>query len=166
MSFMGEPRRDRVTDAPISMDLSGSVSVPLATGVARLAAKLGIPQSWVGMSGYLVAGIFLGLLLILALGIGRDGDAVAAASPNAVRDNVVRLGSREVGSSCWQGYERTGPARLTVALEVGIDGKIRYAAASGETPAMRSCLETHVKAWQFLPQQQAQAMALPFEVRR
>ena len=32
-----------------------------------------IPRSWVGMSGYLVAGIFLGLVLIGALSIGRSG---------------------------------------------------------------------------------------------
>ena len=55
---------------------------------------------------------------------------------------------------------------MTVALEVGVDGKIRYAAASGESAAMRECVETHVKSWEFLPQAQAQTMALPFEVDR
>ena len=164
MSFMSETGRERPSDAPISMDVSGSMRVP-PTGLTTLTSK--IPQSWVGMSGYLVAGIFLGLVLILALSIGRSTDAAAAAtSPNAVTDNVVRLHSQHLGSSCWQGYEKAGPARLTVALEVGIDGKIRYAAASGETAALRSCVEAHVKAWEFLPQQQAQTMALPFEVDR
>jgi len=164
MSFTSDFGRERPSDAPISMDVSGSVRVP-RSGLSTLTNR--IPQSWVGMSGYLVAGIFLGLVLILALSIGRSGDAAAAAtSPNAVTDNVVRLHAHDLGASCWQGFEKTGPARLTVALEVGIDGKIRYAAASGETPALRSCVEAHVKAWEFLPQQQAQTMALPFEVDR
>ena len=82
-------------------------------------------------------------------------------------DNVVRLHARDIGNTCWAGLEqKQGPARLTVALEVGVDGKIRYAAASGETPSMRECVETHVKMWEFLPQAQAQTMALPFEVDR
>ncbi|MBX3190346.1 MAG: hypothetical protein KF764_01245 [Labilithrix sp.] len=171
MSFTSDYGRDRTSDAPISMDLSDGMSLPQPqpagfAGLANLAARLGIPQSWVGMSGYLVAGIFLGLVLILALSIGRGGEAAAATGPNAVVDNVVRLHAQEIGSSCWQGYDKLGPARLTVALEVGIDGKIRYAAASGETPAMRSCVEQHVNAWEFLPQQQAQTMALPFEIDR
>jgi len=164
MSFTSDYGRDRASDAPIAMDLSGSVRVQ-PTGLASLSSRLKIPRSWVGMSGYLVAGIFLGLVLILALSIGRSEPSAAAASPNAVTDNVVRLDAHDIGASCWQGYEKTGPARLTVALEVGIDGKIRYAAASGETAALRSCVEAHVKAWEFLPQQQAQTMALPFEIQ-
>lgn len=165
MSLTSDFGRDRPSDAPISMDLSDGSMPP--QGLATLSSRLKIPQSWVGMSGYLVAGIFLGLVLILALSIGRGGDSTAAAAmPNAVTDNVVRLHAQDIGTSCWQGYEKTGPARLTVALEVGIDGKIRYAAASGETAALRGCVEAHVKAWEFLPQQQAQTMALPFEVDR
>jgi hypothetical protein len=161
-------RPDRLSDAPISMDLSdGSISVP-PQGWAGLTSKIKIPQSWVGMSGYLVAGIFLGLVLILALSIGRGNDAAAAPPPgaNAVTDNVVHLHARDIGNTCWIGFDKDGPARLTVALEVGIDGKIRYAAASGETNNMRGCVEAHVKSWEFLPQAQAQTMALPFEVDR
>jgi len=165
MSLTSDFGRDRPSDAPISVDLAGNSSAP-PQGFASLTSRMKIPQSWVGMSGYLVAGIFLGLVLILALSIGRGGDAAAATSPNAITDNVVRLHAQDLGASCWQGYEKTGPARLTVALEVGIDGKIRYAAASGETAELRSCVEAHVKAWEFLPQQQAQTMALPFEVDR
>ncbi len=164
MSFTSDFGRERMSDAPIAMDVSGSVRVP-PTGLSALASRFNIPQSWVGMSGYLVAGIFLGLVLIFALSIGRS-EAAAATSPNAVTDNVVRLHAQDIGTSCWQGYDKAGPARLTVALEVGIDGKIRYAAASGETPMLRSCVEAHVKAWEFLPQQQAQTMALPVELDR
>lgn len=165
MSFTSDFGRDRPSDAPIAMDVSGGVHTP-PTALSTLASRLKIPQSWVGMSGYLVAGIFLGLMLILALSIGRSSDAAAATSANAVTDNVVRLQAQDIGASCWQGYEKAGPARLTVALEVGIDGKIRYAAASGETATLRSCVEAHVKAWEFLPQQQAQTMALPVEIDR
>ncbi len=162
------PQRDRPSDAPISLDLSGSMSMAPPNPWVSLTSKIKIPQSWVGMSGYLVAGIFLGLVLILALSIGRGGDSAASAatSANAVTDNIVHLHARDIGNSCWQDIQGNGSARLTVALEVGIDGKIRYAAASGATPAMRGCVEAHVKAWEFLPQAQAQTMALPFEIDR
>jgi len=165
MSFTSDFGRERPSDAPISMDVSGGMRARPA-GLSTLASRLKIPESWVGMSGYLVAGIFLGLVLILALSIGRSDAAASATPANAVTDNVVRLHMQDIGASCWQGYEKGGPARLTVALEVGIDGKIRYATASGETAALRSCVETHVRAWEFLPQQQAQTMALPVEVDR
>jgi hypothetical protein len=118
-------RRERSTDAPLSLDVSRSA----ATGPSQ---------------------------------VRRFG--IAAAS--TVTDNIVHLHARDIGSTCWQGYDRTSPARLTVALEVGIDGKIRYAAASGETNTLRGCVEAHVKGWEFLPQSQAQTMVLPFEVDR
>jgi hypothetical protein len=154
-------RHERTTDAPISVDVSGS------DDAASAASRLGIPPSWVTMGGYLAGGIFLGLLLILALSFSRrDAAAASAASSNAVTDSVIRLHARDIAASCWVGHEKLGPARLTVALEVGIDGKIRYAAASGESPTMRSCVESHVRAWEFLPQAQAQTMALPVEVDR
>jgi hypothetical protein len=159
MSYSRGFSRDIVSDAPVAMEVQ-------PTGLAVISQKLRLPPSWVGMSGYLVAGVFLGLLLILALSIGRGEGSAQAASPNALTDNVVHLHSQDIATTCWQGYEKLGPARLTVALEVGIDGKIRYAAASGETPAMRGCVEAHVRAWEFLPQAQAQTMALPFEVDR
>lgn len=177
--------RTRTTDAPVAMDL-GSVA-PMELGfsqppqppksvlppelealLAQLKAKL--PPSVVGMSGYLVAGVFLGLVLIGALGLRRSTDpnaSIPAASPNAIMDNVVHLHARDIGHTCWTGLEsKSGPARLTVAVEVGVDGKIRYVAASGESPSMRECVETHVKSWEFLPQAQAQTMAFPFEVDR
>lgn len=167
MSFPSEYNTVRPSDAPMAMDLSTSQEAP-QVGLAGLGQRLNIPQAWVGMSGYLIAGIFLGLVLILALSIGRSdpSQATTAASPNAITDSVVHLHSGDIGTSCWAGYEKLGPARLTVALEVGVDGKIRYAAASGETPTMRSCVEAHVRAWEFLPQAQAQTMALPFEIDR
>jgi hypothetical protein len=166
MIFPSEHGRERrQSDAPMSLDVSGSTSVP-PDAWESIMQKLKIPRAWMGMSSYLAAGIFLGLVLLLALGIGRNSSAAAATSSNAITDNVVRLHARDIAASCWEGYEKLGPARLTVALEVGIDGKIRYAAASGETPAMRACVEAHVQSWEFLPQAQAQTMALPFEVDR
>ena len=156
-------RMDRTSDVPLSVDMTGTGSLPPIGWASK------IPASWVGMSGYLIAGILLGLVLILALSLGRssgDPATAAPAPPNAVLDNVVRLHAREIGQSCWQGISRTGPARLTVSLEIGIDGKVRHAAASGESTVMRGCVEAHVKTWEFLPQTQTQTMALPFEVDR
>ncbi len=168
MSFPGDDnRRGGPSDALSSLDLSGNIGPSPRPGWASLSKKVKIPASWVGMSGYVVAGIFLGFVVILALSMVR-GDATAAPphSRMAITDNVVRLHSHDIGNSCWQGFERLGPARLTVALEVGVDGTIRYAAASGETSAMRGCVEAHVKLWEFLPQSKAQTMALPFQVDR
>lgn len=171
MSFMHRPpmRTDRSSDAPVSVELTGSASHPPPGLVGGILGR--IPTSWVGMSGYLVAGVFLGLVLILSLTLGRGGDtAAASAAPTttagAITDNVTRLHAREIGDSCWSGIEKDGPARLTVSLEVGVDGKVRYAVASGESASMRSCVETHVKSWEFLPQSQPSMMALPFEVDR
>jgi hypothetical protein len=172
MSFLHHPgmRTDRRSDVPVALELTGSASLPPPGIVRDLMARL--PPAWVGMSGYLVAGIFLGLVLILAITLSRgSGDTAAAiAAPTTtsgtITDNVTRLHAREIGESCWQDVEKDGPARLTVSLEVGADGKVRYAVASGESPAMRSCIETHVKSWEFLPQAQSTTMALPFEVDR
>jgi len=165
---------ERPSDAPLAIENTGSASVPAGPDALRaLIAKL--PPRWVGLGGYLVAGILLGLVLILALSLGRPSSsndntaaaAVTTAVPGTVTDNVTRLYARDIGESCWRGLEsKEGAARLTVSLEVGTDGHVRYAVASGETPEMRSCVEQHVKRWQFLPQSQPTTMALPFEVER
>lgn len=162
--------RTRTTDAPVAMDMDTGRVMPPVSVFGEITAKVkSLPRGWAGMSGYLVAGVFLGVVLIFALSLGRSNTANAAVPPpaaNAVLDNVIRLHARDIGNTCWAGIDKQGPARLTVALEVGVDGKIRYAAASGETASMRECVETHVKSWEFLPQMQAQTMALPFEVDR
>jgi hypothetical protein len=149
---------ERSSTAPVAINA-------INTGTVKVRPTNPFASSWASMSGYLVAGVALGLLLIVALTVtrGEKQDAVAAG---VVTDNVVHLHSREIGNSCWSGAAANGPARVTVALEVGLDGKVRYAAASGESPAMRGCVESHVKGWEFLPQAQAQAMVLPFEIDR
>jgi hypothetical protein len=168
---------DRASDAPIVVEVgsgamhhgTGPVQVRNNRTTGSVSRRVKVSPSWVGMSGYLAAGILLGLVLILALSFGR-GDAAASQqpglSPNAVTDNVVRLHARDIGTPCWAGYDKLGPARLTIALEIGLDGRVRHAAASGETPAMRACVEAHVRTWEFLPQTQPQQLALPFEVDR
>jgi hypothetical protein len=116
------------------------------------------------MSGYLVAGVFLGLVLIVALSLTRGDSAKAAASAGVVTDNVVHLKANQISETCWRGADTDGPARVTVSLEVGLDGKVRNARAAAETPAMRACIEAHVKSWEFLPQANASQMVLPFEI--
>lgn len=146
--------------------MTGSASLP-PQGLRAVLDRL--PPSWLGMSGYLVAGIGLGLLLIVALTLGRGGDASAAPAPataSVVTDNVTRLHARDLAESCWDGLDKSAPARLTVSLDVGLDGRVRYAAVSGGSPAMRGCVERYVRSWEFLPQSQATAMALPFEIDR
>lgn len=174
MSSTPDPRP---SDAPLAVDMTGSTSLPAVNMfgdglIGQIVAR--IPPQYLGLTGYLVAGIFLGLVLILALSIGHGGvsnDANVAATTtptaaNAVTDNVTRLHAREIGDSCWAGISKEGPARLTVSLEVGADGRVRYAAAAGESASMRSCVESHVRSWEFLPQAQSTAMALPIEVDR
>ena len=156
-----EVRPDRSSDAPISVDLAGGTG---STSIPRNWAS-GIPQSWIGMTGYLVAGVFLGLVLIVALSLTRSDARTAAASAGVITDNVVHLSSAQIGEPCWRGTSKDeGPARVTVSLEVGLDGKVRNAIAAGESPAMRSCIESHVKSWEFLPQASSSQMVLPFEI--
>lgn len=153
-----EAPRDRGSDAPFAVDLSantGSTSIP--TGLLSR-----IPQSWLGMTGYLVAGVFLGLVLIVALSLTHGSSNKAAAG--VVTDNVVHLKGTQISEACWRGADTDGPARVTVSLEVGLDGKVRNARAAAETPAMRACIESHVKSWEFLPQATASQMVLPFEI--
>ena len=115
------------------------------------------------MSGYLVAGVFLGLILIVGLSLTRNDGPTAAAG--IITDNVVHLSAAQIGAPCWRGTAKDdGPARVTVSLEVGLDGKVRNAIAAGESAAMRSCIESHVKSWEFLPQAMSSQMVLPFEV--
>lgn len=155
-----EVRPDRSSDAPLSVELAAATT---STRVPRGWASR-IPKTWIGMTGYLVAGVFLGLVLIVGLSLTR-GESPAAAAPGVITDNVVHLTSAQLGETCWRGTSKEdGPARVTVSLEVGLDGKVRNAIAAGESPAMRSCIESHVKAWEFLPQAASSQMVLPFEI--
>jgi hypothetical protein len=160
-----EVRTDRTSDVPIALDLSGmhhqatgSVMHPLAGWTSR------IPASWIGMSGYLVAGVVLGLVLIVTLSLTRNDSSNTKASAGVITDNIVHLRGREIAEQCWRGTSKDEPARMTVSLEVGLDGKVRNAVAAGESAPMRSCIEAFVKAWEFLPQATSSQMVLPFEV--
>lgn len=157
------PDDERISAPPLAMDAGAHGGLPQQTALsARLTSR--IPEAWIGMTGYLVAGVFLGLVLILALSLARRDDSKDAGA--VITDNVVRVPASELSKTCWTGITKPGPARVTVSMEVGLDGKVRSAVATGETPAMRGCVEAQVKAWAFLPQAQAQAMVLPFEIER
>jgi hypothetical protein len=162
MMSMSDPRQDRSSTAPLSVELSGNFQ----TGSLRIDWASRIPKNWLGLTGYLVAGVCLGLVLILALSLSRTGDPAPTANAGIVTDNVMRLHAREIADGCWTDAPKDGPARVTVSMEVGVDGKVRSAVAAGESRSMRSCIESHVKSWEFLPQAQAQAMVLPFEIDR
>ena len=162
-------RLDRSSDAPLALDLSGGYPVhtgsieapiqPIPTGLRSF-----IPASWLGMSGYLAAGVLLGVVLIVVLSLARS-EPTSKASAGLVTDNVVRLAGRDVGEACWRGATRSD-ARVSVAMEIGLDGKVRSAVATSDSPAMKSCIEAHVKGWEFLPQATASTMVLPFEIKR
>jgi uncharacterized membrane protein len=152
-------RPDRPSDSPLAIDTAGNTG---STSI-RLdwAARMGIPRSWIAMSGYLLSGVVLGLIVIVGLTLTRNDPS---ATSGVVSDNVVRLHGRDFHESCWRGASKAAGARVTVSLEVGLDGKVRSAVAAGESPTMRSCVESHVKAWEFLPQAAATQMVLPFEI--
>lgn len=157
------PPPDRISTAPLSVELSGSHR----TGRAPSGWVNAIPRQWLGASGYLIAGVVLGLVLIAGLSLSRSStDPEPAAGGGVITDNVQRLGASNLGEACWSEVSKDGPARLTVSIEVGVDGKVRSAVATGESRAMRSCVEAHVRGWDFLPQAAAQALVLPFEVER
>jgi hypothetical protein len=166
MRRIPEVRPDRSSDAPIAVDL-GDAAHAARVDTARVPRNDGwtsrIPQSWIGLSGYLVAGVLLGLILIVMFGITRT-DSSNAAAAGVVTDNVVHLKSSQLAAQCFRGVDDDGPARVTVSVEVGLDGKVRNARAAGESPAMRACIEAHVKAWEFLPQANPSQMVLPFEI--
>jgi hypothetical protein len=166
---------DRPSDAPMAFDLystgnggnggnAGHTGSTLAPPRWMSQALSHIPRAWLGMSGYLVAGVFLGLVLIVALSMTRGSSTRSAASAGIVTDNIVHLASNQISPTCWRGADSDSPARVTVSLEVGLDGKVRNARAAGESPAMRACIESHVKSWEFLPQANPSQMVLPFEI--
>lgn len=152
---------DRSSTSPFITENSNSID--LRPNWRRTWAQK-IPAGWLGMSGYLIAGVFLGLVLIVALSVTRGAAASAAASPGTITDNVVHLGTRDIGASCWRGAATRDRAHITVSLEVGLDGKVRNAIATGETREMRGCVEAHVRGWEFLPQATPSTMVLPFEI--
>lgn len=156
--------RDRHSDSPITVDVHGHVGAPRAEGWITVRRSVAQSTSWLPIVSSLGVGVFLGVLVVAgALVVRRSGSArEAAASANAITDTTVRLHRKDLPEDCWQG-SAGGSARLVVAMEVGIDGKIRYASASGGTPSLQRCVEDHVKSWEFLTQQNAQTMALQFE---
>ena len=169
--FHTDARVDRISEAPppLVLEGSGSANIPASwpSGFSpsrswqNLVSR--IPPQLRTMSGYLVAGVALGLVLIVALSLMSDGGR-KKASAGLVTDDVVRLHARDIGETCWRGSANATMAKLTVAIEVGLDGKVRSASANGDSPVMRTCVETHVKAWEFLPQANPSQMVLPFEV--
>lgn len=145
---------------PFVLEGSGSAVIPPFRFRDALAQK--IPPSLRAMSGYLLAGIALGLVLVVALSLLSDGGHRKGAA--VVTDDVVRLHAKDIGDTCWRGSSNASLAKLSVAIEVGLDGKVRAASATGDSPVMRGCVESHVKRWEFLPQASPSQMVLPFEV--
>jgi len=155
---------DRTSAPPLAMEVPSRGSLKSTIQEELTALTRYVPASWLGMTGYLVTGVFLGIVLIIALTLGR-GSNDPIASAGVVTDNVQRLHARDIGDTCWRGVAKDA-ARLTVSMEVGVDGKVRSAVASGESDTMRGCVESVVRSWEFLPQAQPQAMVLPFEIDR
>ncbi len=163
---------DRGSTAPVSFespqqpDVVGRRDEITAKSQSPFAPLLKyIPQQWFGMSGYLVAGIFLGLVLIVVLSLSRGSDT-KMASAGVVTDQVVRLHAKDIGDTCWAGISSNEAARLTVLMTVGVDGRVSNVVANGASPTMKGCIETHVRNWEFLPQARPFQESLPFEVDR
>ena len=167
---------DRGSTAPVSLEPHNTGSIRIGAGptakpspfdpILKLLPPGLIPQQLLGMSGYLVGGVFLGLVLIVVLSLSRGGDAAPPTSAGVVTDQVVRLHAKDIGETCWAGISTDAPARLTVLVDVGVDGRVRSVIANGASATMKGCIETHVKNWEFLPQARPFQDSLPFEVDR
>jgi hypothetical protein len=160
---MNPERRERTSDIPLTTDLIES-NRGLAPSAMPTVRRASAPRTWrrfapVALGGFLVAGA-LALGIILTAG----PKSAASGSANVITDTVVRLHGSDIDRGCWKDHADSDTARLSVAMEVGIDGKIRYATAAGATPELRSCVETLVQSWEFLTQERAQTMALQIEV--
>ena len=168
--FHHEAPAERLSESPPPFILEGSSSQNIPAGWAsswswrNVVSK--VPPQLRVVSAYLVAGIALGLVIVVGIAVwtGDGPRKAAAAAPVSVTDDVVRLHARDIRETCWRGSTNTSLAKLTVAIEVGLDGKVRSASANGDSPVMRSCVEAHVKTWEFLPQASSSQMVLPFEV--
>lgn len=129
-----------------------------------------IPKRWLSMAACLVVGLAIGLVLLVAMTLSRTehvAQAAGAGAAGTVNDAVVHLHAAHIDKTCWQGIAPTeSPARLTVSMAIAVDGKIRSAVAAGGSATMRSCVESYVKTWEFLPQAEPQAMVVPVEVAR
>ncbi len=123
------------------------------------------PRLWIVLSAYLGAGALMGGLLVLALGATRR-DSTPNASPSAgpVTDDIVRLHARDIGESCWRGAAKVGAASVSVALGIDTEGRVHKAVASGESQAMRTCVESRIKTWEFLPQATPVELVLPVQI--
>lgn len=122
-------------------------------------------RAWKTVAVHLTFGLSIGVLLLSAIRVGTKTAAADVLPGGAITDTTVRLHAGDIAASCWEGAD-DDHARLTVAMEVGIDGKIRYATATGGSSTLPACVENHVKAWAFLTQDHAQTMAIPVEVDR
>lgn len=121
------------------------------------------PSPWT--LGILVAGLFAGLFLVLGMSVSKDESTSHEGAARAVTDNVIHLGEEDVESTCFRDVsDKTKHEPVMVSFEIGVDGKVHSAKASGGPPKLCRCVEARVKAWEFLPQATTRAMTVPFEV--
>lgn len=134
-----------------------------------------LPTRWISMIAYLLVGVALGLVLLLGMALSHrerlapSAGAVPALAMHAttISDAVVHLHAAHIDKTCWQGIApRENPTRLTVSLDIGSNGKVGSATSAGGSATMRSCVESYVRTWEFLPQAGGQAMIVPVEVAR
>ncbi|AKU95220.1 hypothetical protein AKJ09_01884 [Labilithrix luteola] len=134
-----------------------------------------LPPRWLALTGYLLVGVAIGLVLLLGMALSRRerlahaaGAATGVAATAAtISDAVVHLHAAHIDKTCWQGIApQENPTRLTVSMAIGADGKIRSATSAGGSATMRSCVESYVKTWEFLPQTGTPSMIVPVEVAR
>jgi hypothetical protein len=162
---MNPETRDRPSDSPLTTDLFDS-SRRIAPSALPTVRRKSPARTWRRFVPFALGGVLVAGALALGIALAAHPKSTASGSANVITDTVVRLHGSDIGGDCWKGHTDSDSARLGVAMEVGIDGKIRYATASGATPELRSCVETLVKSWEFLTQERAQTMALQIDVDR
>jgi len=134
-----------------------------ASGERSTRVHRGIVSTRLIVASYLVSGIFLGLFLLLLLSV--LGRRAASRARGANVTGIVHLHPEQIGGACWQDIHATDTvAHLTVVMLVGVDGLVSYVSSAGASPAMRTCVETYARGWEFPPQTQKQMLVMPVEV--
>jgi hypothetical protein len=160
------PLPARGSDAPLTVDLGGrSSSYEIQAPRPR--------AMWLGIAGYLLAGVVIGVVLIVGLSItrasslmgsGSAGSVSANGNAGAVTDETVHVQTTQLGASCRAVALPGSPVRVSVSIELDVDGKIKRMASTGGSETAQRCVEAHVATWTFVPQKVASRVVLPFEI--
>jgi hypothetical protein len=102
----------------------------------------------------------------LSEGSHTEPDVGGEFGPDVVR-RTVSAHSAEIRKACWDARgDSPDTAKVSVVVEVAVDGSVSSAMATGDDPKLARCLETHIKSWTFPPPKQTSTVNIPFNFVR